>query len=103
MHQTSDLELEKPSTAKPDRLRHAGDKAVLWLHRQADRLDLVPPEFGQDAAVDNTDASSLLREWLRQAKMWASYNPEQMLALKAGAVALGVALLVLVVLVRSIR
>ena len=102
MDQTSDLEL-KPSAAKPDRLRRAGDKTVLWLHRQADRLDLVPPEFGQDSAVDDTDASSLLHEWLHQAKMWASYNPEQMLALKAGAVALGVALLVLVVLVRSIR
>ena len=103
MDQTSDLELEKPSAAKPDRLRQVGETTVVWLHRQADRLDLVPPEFGQDAAVDPADGGSLFREWVRQARMWASYNPEQMLALKAGTVALGVALLVLVILVGAIR
>jgi len=85
------------------RLRPSAERLVLWLHRRAERMDLVPPEFGQEAEVDETDAGSLAREWLRQAKLWAGYNPEEMLALKAGAVALGVALLVLIVLVGAIR
>jgi len=93
----------KPRRTRQERLRQAGETAVLWLHRQADRMDLVPPEFGQDAQVDEADGGSLLKEWIRQARLWAAYNPEQMLALKAGAVALGIALLVLVVLVGAIR
>lgn len=103
MDQTSDLSLEKPASAKPDRRRGAGGRTVLWLHRQADRMDLVPPEFGREAEVDPGDGGSLLKEWLRQARLWADYNPEQLLALKAGAVALGIALLVLVILVGAIR
>jgi hypothetical protein len=86
-----------------ERLRRAGGDAVLRLHRQAERMDLVPPEFGQETEVDDTDAGSLAREWLRQARLWAGYNPEEMLALKAGAVALGIALLLLIVLVGAIR
>jgi hypothetical protein len=84
-------------------LRPTGERLVLWLHRQAERLDLVPTEFGDETPVDRQDAGSLAAEWLRQARLWAGYNPEEMLALKAGAVALGVALLFLVVLVGAIR
>ncbi|MDB5444607.1 MAG: hypothetical protein JWP73_2983 [Phenylobacterium sp.] len=84
-------------------LRPAGERLMLWLHRQAERLDLVPTEFGAETSVDREDAGSLATEWLRQARLWAGYNPEQMLALKAGAVALGAALLFLVVLVGAIR
>ena len=86
-----------------ERLRPTGERVVLWLHRQAERLDMVPTEFGDETPVDRQDAGSLVTEWLRQARLWAGYNPEEMLALKAGAVALGVALLFLVVLVGAIR
>ncbi|MFC3070069.1 hypothetical protein [Phenylobacterium soli] len=86
-----------------DRLRPRAEQAVLWIHRQADRLDLIPSEFGDETPVDREDAGSVAREWLRQAKLWAAYNPEQMLALKAGAAALGGALLVLVLIVAAIR
>lgn len=119
MDPTQDLELDvTPSAAAdPDRdpllrrladrslrpLRPHGQKTVLWLHRQADRMDLVPPEFGAERSVDREDAESLVREWLRQARLWAGYNPEQVLALKAGGVALGIALLVLIFLVGAIR
>jgi hypothetical protein len=119
MEPTQDLELDAPSrpdtaeTKEPllrklaDRsfrpLKPTGEKTVVWLHKQADKMDLVPTEFGQEEPVDEADAGSLLKEWMRQAKLWASYNPEEMLALKAGGVALGIALLVLVILVRSIR
>jgi hypothetical protein len=95
-----------PSPAWPqrltERLRPHGERAVLWLHRQADRLDLIPAEFGKEAVVDEADGGSLAREWLRQAKLWAGYNPEEMLALKVGGVLLGGALLALIVLVRAL-
>jgi hypothetical protein len=73
------------------------------MHEQADRMDLVPPEFGDDRSVDTADAGSLLKEWLHQARRWAGYNPEQVLGLKVGAVALGLALLALIALVRAIH
>jgi len=95
---------EPPSERKRDSpLRHAGEKTIVWLHEQADRMDLVPTEFGDEAPVDRGDAGSLLKEWVRQARLWAAYSPEQVLALKVGAVALGVALLALVALVGAIR
>lgn len=103
MDQDLDVRAASAPQAKPRHLRQAGEKAVLWLHRYADRMDLVPPEFGQEAQVDHADGGSLLREWVRQGRLWAAYNPEQMLALKAGAVALGIALLTLVILIGAIR
>jgi hypothetical protein len=107
MDPSKDLEASSRPARGPkrtlERLRRMGDRLVLWLHRQAERLDLVPTEFGDEAPVDRQDAGSVAAEWLRQARLWAGYNPEQMLALKAGAVALGVALLFLVVMVGAIR
>jgi hypothetical protein len=104
MTETPELDLKNPPAAKPaERLKRASEGAVVWLHRQADRMDLVPPEFGDEAPVDASDAKSLLREWLRQVKLWADYSPEQVLALKTGAIALAVALLALVILVGAIR
>lgn len=85
------------------RLRAELERLVLWLHRQAERRDLVPVEFGDETAVDPDDARAVAREWLRQARLWAAYNPEEMLALKAGAAALGAALIALVILVAAIR
>jgi hypothetical protein len=109
MTDTPELNLQDPPLhpARParalDRLKRARDGAVVWLHRQAERLDLVPQAFGEETPVDAGDAKSLAREWLRQARLWADYSPEQVLAIKTGAVALAVALLVLVILVGAIR
>lgn len=94
---------EAPKTRAVDRLKHAGERAVVWLHRHAERLDLLPAEFGDETPVDAEDAGSLLREWLRQVKLWAAYSPEQVLALKIGAGALALALVALIVLVGAIR
>ena len=85
------------------RLRRMTGEAVLWLHRQADRFDLIPSEFGRESEVVEGDARSIAREWWRQARLWAAYNPEEMFALKAGAVALGLALVILIVLVGAVR
>jgi hypothetical protein len=41
-------------------------------------------------------------EWRRQLRLWAAYNPEEVLALKAGAVALGLALVVLLAVVGAL-
>jgi len=108
MQNTSPLGLEPPRESAAHRkrevgLRQAGERTIVWLHEQADRMDLVPPEFGDDKPVDRADAGSLLKEWLRQARLWAAYNPEQVLGLKVGAAALGVALVLLVALVGAIR
>jgi hypothetical protein len=105
---TSHLGLEPPREAAVQHkreigLRQAGARTIVWLHQQADRMDLVPPEFGDEKPVDRADAGSLLKEWVRQARLWAGYNPEQVLGLKVGAVALGVALVLLVALVGAIR
>lgn len=104
----SDLDLNPPPeqgiTPKRDNpVRQAGEKTIVWLHEQADRMDLVPTEFGEDQPVDRGDAGSLLKEWRHQARRWAGYNPEQVLALKAGGIALALTLLALVVLVRAIH
>lgn len=107
MTDTPELDVQDPPTQAPpkaaERLKRASEGAVVWLHRQADRMDLVPPEFGDEAPVDANDAGSLLREWLRQVKLWAAYSPEQVLAIKIGAAALAAALVVLVILVGAIR
>jgi len=100
-----ELDLEAPAVARqrPGRLRRMGDRLVIWLHREAQRRDLVPAEFGEREPVDEADARALVREWTRQAQLWADYNPEELLALKAGAVGLGAALLVLIILIGAIR
>jgi hypothetical protein len=98
-----DIDVETRSPARRSRLRGAADGLIVWAHREAQRRDLVPAEFGQGSPVDETDASALLHEWTHQARLWADYNPEEMLALKAGAVGLGAALLVLVIAIGAIR
>ena len=106
MDSSSDLGGPATATARvrvSDRLRAAAADLVLWLHHQAERFDQVPPEFGEGVSVDPNDAGSVAREWLRQARIWAGYNPEEVLALKAGAVALGGMLLVLIILIGAIR
>jgi hypothetical protein len=107
MSTSSDTELKTRGPTRlaraSGRLQRAGEEAVLWLHRRAERMDLIPAEFGAESEVDETDARSVIREWLRQARLWAAYNPEEMLALKAGAAALGGALLVLVLVIRTLR
>jgi hypothetical protein len=111
MEPSPELDLERPPSASGPDMRHraasalrtASDSTVLWLHRQADRFDLVPTEFGREAEVDPGDARSVAREWWRQARLWAAYNPEEMFALKVGAVAFGAALIGLVLLVGAVR
>jgi len=104
MTDTPELDLKDPPTARPpERLKRAGESTLVWLHRQALRLDLVPAAFGDEAPVDENDAGSLVREWRRQLRLWADYSPEQVLAIKLGSLALGVALVVLVILVGTIR
>ena len=61
-----------------------GDQGSLALHRLADRFDLVPPEFGRETPVDESDARSVRVEWLRYLRLWAAYNPEEVFALKVG-------------------
>jgi len=78
-------------------------RLALWLHGQAERFDLVPTEYGQEVQVDPADARSVAAEWLRQGKLWAAYNPEQVLALKVGAAVLGLVLVALAMLAGSIR
>lgn len=77
------------------------DAATLKLHALAVRLDEVPPEFGDAIPVDQTDPRALRREWLRQARLWATYNPEDVFALKAGALVGGAALLGVVAMVAA--
>lgn len=105
MNSGQTLELEKRSReAFSDRLdsqRRTADKAVVWLHAQADRLEWAPSEFGSDEPVDTNDASEIRREWLRLLRRWMDNNPEQMLAIKAGGGALALFLLVTVIFVRA--
>lgn len=61
------------------------DGLTLKAHALAVRFDLAPAEFGDADPVDDTDPAALRREWLRQLRMWASYNPEDVFALKAAA------------------
>lgn len=105
MNPTPDMDAPSRPTAggHGGRLRRLGENLVLWLHRQADRWDLIPAEFGGEAPVDQADAAAVAREWLRQLRLWAAYNPEEVLALKAGGAVLGAALLALVILVAALR
>lgn len=68
--------------------RRVRDGLVLSLHRLADRLEWLPPEFGAEAPVADDDAPAVVAEWIRCARHWASYNPEEVFALKVGAVML---------------
>lgn len=78
------------------------DRLVLRAHRLADRLEAVPPDFGAEAAVDETDAGAVRREWLRLVRQWADSSPEEVFAYKVGAALLGAALLGLLVLVAAL-
>lgn len=75
-----------PSPASLNRLpRRLADAATLRAHRLACRWDVTPQEFGRDAPVDEDDPQAVRREWLRQLRLWAAYNPEQVFALQVGA------------------
>jgi hypothetical protein len=102
MDPSSKLDLPTPAPARAGRVRRLAGAAVLWSHRMAERFDLVPTEFGEDRSIDPRDAGAVVREWLRQLRLWAAYNPEELLALKAGAVALGLALAILIALVGAL-
>lgn len=78
------------------------DAAVLQAHALAVRLDRVPPEFGDGDPVDETDPQALAREWRRQYRIWADSSPEQLFAIKVGAVLLGGALIVLLIFIAAL-
>ena len=69
-------------------LGRGGDRLVLAVHRAADRFDLVPPEFGRESPIDESDARSVRQEWWRYLRLWSAYNPEEVFALKVGGVLL---------------
>lgn len=70
----------------------AWDGTALRLHRLADRFDLLPPAFGEQAEIDEADARAVTSEWVRCLRLWADYSPEQVFALKVGAALLIAAL-----------
>lgn len=74
-------------------LRRVRDSAVLGLHRLIERLDLTPPELGDEPLAD---AAAVRSGWKRYLRLWAGHKPEEVFALKisgvllaAGIVALG--------------
>lgn len=77
------------------------DVATLRLHALAQRLDWTPSEFGDAEPVDETDPRALRREWLRQYRIWADSSPEQLFAIKVGAILLGAPLIVLLVFIAA--
>jgi hypothetical protein len=85
------------------RIRRAVAVLTLRAHRLADRLDIVPDEFGKAEPVDEADASTVAAEWLRCLRLWASYNPEEVFALKIGAALLGALAAGLWILVAMMR
>lgn len=76
-------------------LGHGGDRLVLVAHKAADRFDLVPPEFGRESPIDESDARSVRQEWWRYLRLWSAYNPEEVFALKVGGVLLATAVVAL--------
>jgi hypothetical protein len=76
---------------------------VLRAHRLADRNELLPPEFGVESPVDEADAQAVLDEWSRCLRLWASYSPEQVFALKVGAAMLVAFLVALWVVIGMMR
>ncbi len=78
------------------------DAAILRAHGLAVRLDRVPQEFGDADPVDEADPKALRREWLRQFQIWADSSPEQLFALKVGAVLLGGPLLLLLIFIAAL-
>lgn len=78
-------------------------RLMLAAHRLAERLDLVPPAFGDGRELDMADAGAVAREWLHQLRRRMADYPEEAFAWKAGACILGGLLLTLIVTVGAIR
>lgn len=77
--------------------------AILRAHAWAEASDLVPDDYGGGAEIARHDAEVIAREWRRQLRRWAVFNPEEALAWKVGAAALGTVLLALVWVIASWR
>jgi hypothetical protein len=75
----------------------------LRAHRLADRFEALPPDYGAEAPVDDTDPGAVFREWRRCLRLWAAYSPEQVFALKVGATLLLAALIALWFMVGLMR
>jgi hypothetical protein len=96
---TARLKLQARLAALAERVL---DGLVLRAHGLAVRLDRVPEGFGDDAPVNEADAGAVRREWLRLLRQWADYSPEEVFALKAGALMLGAVLVGLLIMVAVI-
>lgn len=83
-------------------VRRLADAATLRAHGLAIRFDQVPEAFGVEEPVDETDATAVRREWLRQLRLWAGSSPEEVFAIKAGALMLGGVLALLLVVIAAI-
>jgi len=83
-------------------IRRLVDAATLRAHDLAVRFDQLPPAFGDEGPVDEADAGAVRREWLRQLRLWAGSSPEEVFAIKAGALMLGGVLVLLLVVIAAI-
>ena len=83
-----------PVAAGPTVLGRVLDALTLKGHALAVRLEQLPDGFGDATPVDETDPRAVRAEWRRQFHLWVDYSPEQVFALKAGALILGAALAV---------
>ena len=82
--------------------RRLADAATVRAHELAVRFDQLPAAFGDEEPVDETDAAAIRREWRRQLRLWAGSSPEQVFAIKAGALMLGGVLALLLVVIAAI-
>ena len=96
------LTLEPLAAAAASAPRRLRDATVLSLHRLADHFEQLPPEFGAEAEIDETNANAVAAEWIRCLRLWAAYSPEQMFELKVGAGLLVAVLIGLWIFVGSI-
>jgi hypothetical protein len=80
-------------TRAPGAALRLRDAAVLRLHRLVDRFEQLPPEFGAEGEIDETNANAVAAEWIRCLRLWAAYSPEQVFALEVGAALLAAAVI----------
>ena len=92
----------EPRAKPPGLLDRILDAVVLKGHGLAVRLERLPVGFGDAGPVDEADPRALRREWLRQLRLWADSSPEELFALKAGALMLGAAIAAMLIVVAVI-
>jgi hypothetical protein len=76
---------------------------MLHAHRLADRFERLPPDFGSQGPVDESNARAVLAEWLRCLRLWIDYNPEEVFFLKVGGGLLAATIVALWIAIGLIR